>query len=499
MRKVFAGCIIFMLAALAVTPVLGQDSAKFEPADCLFDVPSGYQAECGYVLVPESRNPATADNTNEIRLSVAVLKSFSASPEPDPVIYFEGGPGGHSMAFGDFYADAFTPFLETRDVIIFDQRGVGYSEPDMMCTNVLELSYELLDEDLSIDEELAVYDEAYFECRERMLSEGTNLLAYNTDENAADVRDIATALGYARVNVFGISYGSRLALEVMRDYPEIVRSSVIDGVYPPNIDAYPEFIPNSDRVFNMLFDGCAADAACDAAFPDLEVTFYSTVDRLNAQPEMVSYFDDYTGETRDVLVTGDLLVDGLFGLLYATDYIGELPLYIYEASEGVYDGFLDDLMFTLFFNYYFSDGMYWAAECYEEAAFSTEETTIALTQGIPSQMVDLWLPGSLDTLSFCGEWIPATADASYKDPVVSDIPTLVTVGDYDPITPPSWAQTAAATLSNSYYFEYPGVGHSAFFGTQCAVDMTAAFIENPAAEPDSSCIADIALPDWYIP
>lgn len=485
-------CLLACLYLLGLVPVLAQDEPKFEEDECWFNIPQGLDIECGYVEVPESRNPQRADEDNTIALAVAVVHSTSRNPLNDPVIYLDGGPGGYTLISGDFYAVSFAGFLAERDVILFDQRGVGFSEPALDCPQVTEVSYETLDGDPSEDEAIELYDEAYTDCREDLIDDGVNITAYNSAENAADVRDIITALGYEQVNLLGVSYGTRLALTIMRDHPDIVRSAVLDAVYPPNAHRESEFITNLDRVFTTLFEGCAAEPTCDNQYPDLETVFYDTVDRLNEAPELIEYYDPYTGREVEVLVTGDLLISGLFSMLYSTNNIPFLPRYIYDAADGTYDAFIEDKLLNLASDQFFSIGFYYAVECYEEVPHDSYEATIANSEGLPPQLVDYWLGYEEDEslFAFCETWTDGErADEIEDQPVESDIPTLIVVGEYDPITPPEWSQRAAETLSNSYYYQFPGVGHSVWFGGgRCGTTLISSFIANPFTEPNATCI-----------
>jgi len=488
---------LIVVGMLAIMPIFAQDALPgFESDSCPFGNITGYDVDCGYVEVPESRNPALADEDNTIRLSVARIHSSSDNPEPDAMIYLDGGPGGYTLDFAESYALDFAPILERRDVILFDQRGVGYSEPNLDCPELTELGYDLLDDDIPDEEAYALSNAVEITCLDRLVADGANMKAYTSAENAADVEAIVKALGYEQVNLFGISYGTRLALVVMRDFPEIVRSSVIDAVYPLDVDAYAELTPNADRAFNTLFEGCAQDAACDTAYPNLDKVFYDTVERLNAAPEVVSYDDVYTGEARDVLFTGDALINGLFGLLYQSSVIPDLPEAIYAAAQGDYDTFIDDLLFSLYFGTYFSESQYNALECYEEANFSSYEIAAAASTGLPPALLESQLPYLEDFYSLCTQWVDGTDAPIANQPVVSNIPTLLTVGEYDPITPPAWAERAASSLSSSYYYEFPGVGHSAFYGSDCAQTIIFAFIQDPTTASDSSCIDEIAPPQF---
>ena len=252
----------------------------FEPAPCAFPVPAGYSPECGYLAVPQSRS---LPDSPYIRLHVAIFRSLSASPAPDPVVHLAGGPGSSSLADARYlFNQGMDGILERRDFILLDQRGTGYSMPRLDCPERETLVPSLLQDGFSQD----IVD-AFRRCRERLVSEGIDLTSYNSAASAADVNDLRQALGYAQVNLYGVSYGTRLALTLMRDYPGAVRSAVLDSTYPPQVNLYTALAPNAERAFNVLFDRCGADPACSRRYPDLRNTFYRLVDRLNTSPVAV--------------------------------------------------------------------------------------------------------------------------------------------------------------------------------------------------------------------
>ncbi|MCJ7659788.1 MAG: alpha/beta hydrolase, partial [Anaerolineales bacterium] len=212
----------------------------FEGAPCPFEIPAGQvegeTVECGYLVVPENRNDP---KTKNIRLSVAIFRHPDGATYDDPIIFLEGGPGASPLEFIRFSFDIIYPplFATGRDIIFFDQRGVGNSEPALDCPEVVAQSLELMDfeldgQNLSKEDIYALNLESMLACGDRINQEA-DLTAYNTVANAADVNDLRLALGYEKVNLWSISYGTRLALGVMRDFPEGVRSAVLDSVYPP--------------------------------------------------------------------------------------------------------------------------------------------------------------------------------------------------------------------------------------------------------------------------
>jgi len=484
--------------ATAPTP---EPAAAFVSAPCPMQLPAGQvegdTVECGYLVVPEDR---AEPDTNEIRLAVAIFHPPGGATEADPIVYLSGGPGGSGLEFLFIsFNIAFAPVLDTgRDLIVLDQRGIGYSEPALDCPGVFDLGRDLLDmevdgEQLTTDEANELFVEAVIAC-EADLSALADLTAYNTAANAADINDLRLALDYDPVNLWGTSYGTRLALEVMRDYPEGLRSVVLDAVYPPDVDLYMEIPANAQRAFDTLFASCAADSACDVAFPDLETVFFDTVDRLNEEPATYLVTDALTRQRYDTVLSGDDLVAILFSFLYHTEVIPSLPQIIYDASEGNFDlvaliqGSLMAQQGAV------SLGMQLSVQCNEEFAFSSLDEYEALLAEYPelAGFLESAMVG-LSGFMVCEEWDSGQADPIENEPVTSEVPTLLMAGEFDPITPPAWARHAAETLSNSTVIEFPGVGHGASIVAGCPFDTMIAFLDDPTTPPDDACTADMAV------
>ena len=193
------GLILFVAAACGQTEEVFQPS--YDPAECEFTPPRGQTVECGYLTVPEDRDGS--DGTT-IRLQVAVFKSASENPAPDPIVFLEGGPGGSSLEFISLrFNRRVAPFLEDRDIVIFDQRGVGISEPALDCPEIVEMVYSSLAEDLSTEAWASRSTEAARRCRDNLEGQGVSLDAYTSASNAADLNDLRQALGYREWNLAG--------------------------------------------------------------------------------------------------------------------------------------------------------------------------------------------------------------------------------------------------------------------------------------------------------
>jgi pimeloyl-ACP methyl ester carboxylesterase len=235
---------------------------------------------CGRVDVPEDHDEPDGPR---IALSFAVLKAHTQSPAPDPLVYLHGGPGGGAVRdLAGIVVPIFEGHRARRDIVTFDQRAAGISSDMVTCFSTAENSIVDLFRRDKLDN--AKTEEIFGKCTTELKNGGRNVSAYNTVQNARDVRAVMQALGYGDYNLYGISYGTKLALEVMRTAPEGVRSVVIDSVFPPNARAYDTNILPVQEGVQKVVDQCAADAACAAAFPDLEATIQRVAVKLEKNP-----------------------------------------------------------------------------------------------------------------------------------------------------------------------------------------------------------------------
>jgi pimeloyl-ACP methyl ester carboxylesterase len=454
----------------------------------------GETVVCGTLSVPELHTKLFG---KRLELAVLTLKAHSVTPRPDPILFLQGGPGGAALETVDYWRDL--PWREERDIILVDQRGTGYSEPDLACPELYEMT-DLL--------------EAVQACRVR-LSRVTNLQAYNSYENAADIALVAKALGYEEVNLYGVSYGTRLALTVMRDSPERIRSVVLDSTYPPQVERLIESEVNFYEMLQRLFADCKANEQCNAAYPALEQDFIETLERLEDIPASI---------WSDVLyLSGSDFLGVYFQAMYDERILKSVPFSMQKLSESDYGDSLlllsgiaepDELgnsvvLFARFVQTIIeiiqnlwrdvqAEGVFFSTECQEDVAFQRREQVEAALADLP----DIFQTTALDQADFmfdiCEIWRVSRSKAIENQAVSSDIPTLVLAGRYDPVTSTKWGELAASTLSNSYFYIFPNAAHGVFLSGDCPVNIVQAFLDSPEREPDSSCIDEIEM-EFYVP
>ncbi|SEN85292.1 TAP-like protein [Gemmobacter aquatilis] len=288
------------------------------------DEVEGRTIQCGTVRVPEDH--AQPDG-KQLDLFFAILKAQTMFPEPDPVVYLQGGPGGSAVAHIPLFERVFRPWRPRRDIVIFDQRSAGLSGSSVNCYKALsENQYDLLAPAAEKTSDVAD-TRIVTECAAELKASGINLSLYNTTQNAQDVQTVVKALGYGPYNIYGISYGTKLALEVMRVAPENLRSVIIDGVAPSWVHLYNSFALKTDEAIQTVVDQCAADPVCDSAFPDLGRIVTEVLNKAAAGGLTVR------GQTVPVaLVVAPFNArNGQYDSSSITRYI---PAYVYELHRG---------------------------------------------------------------------------------------------------------------------------------------------------------------------
>ena len=440
---------------------------------------------CGYVTVLEDR---AKPGGRVIELYVVRIRELSAIRHRDPVIYLAGGPGGSATRATQRFLDHGRHLWTGRYLVLFDQRGIGGSKPRLECAQYRHDYAEIRNRDIDPDEELEWRVEALLDCKRTLTESGIDLGTYTSASTAADVADIASAMDFASFNLYGSSYGTLLALTVMRDFPAGVRSVVLDGVLPLQVSFYETYYAEWAAAVDRFFRHCEANPLCSRQYPDLERTFWGAVDRYSADPFTLEYYDRYADEFFDDEFDGEFVASRLAFSLRNERLIPYLPFLVSEIAAG---------------NDFVADA--WArpaswddSEPIDNSATSAsmvcysygsllDHAKVAADRAAHPRFVDpehRHIPPAL-----CDRWNDRPTDPVETEAVASDIPTLLLSGQFDPTTPPRWADLAAETLSTSYSFVIPMGGHGVGIDTPCGRELIWNFLHRPDQRPDSSCIA----------
>jgi pimeloyl-ACP methyl ester carboxylesterase len=449
----------------------------------------GPGVECGYLTVPQNR----ADpNSKKIKLAVVIRKTTSPDPKPDPVLYLAGGPGGTPLVH------SFDNWQLDRDLILLGQRGTMKDDPFLACPEVDQFLVKAVGIGAQDPAYAKQSGEAVRACRQRIAKDVIDVAAYNTTESVADVADLRTAMGIDQWNIYALSYGTDLALQVLRDRPEGIRSVVLDSVLPPPANIIESGWAWAAQSYDAIFDACAADPTCD--FPDARAEFGRMVNELSASPIRVTV--DVGGTPTDVVIDGYKLASGVVVAAAQTPgQLARIPALIHQLATGDPIPVAQTLAQVTPANI-LSHGVMYSVLCGESVARTSPEKVLAAAKqalpDFPDAVVSL--PAQLPTVfSDCEQWTVPAAPASVFEPARSDVPALLVSGGFDSATPPTLAEEAAQTLANSRHFVFPGTGHEVALNTadaaDCFLSVMRSFYDHPS-DYDANCVAALRVPSF---
>lgn len=428
------------------------------------------KARCGSLKRP--LDPTGAE-PGQIELNVVVVPALNLTPEPDPFVPVAGGPGQSTVQFFAAYSFAFESVRRNRDILLIDQRGTGDSSR-MDCP----VDDEIVDGQYSSDETIE-YTRA---CLEQLPFDPR---FFTTSVAVTDLEAVRVALGYPPLNLYGISYGTRVAQHFAHRYPASTRTIVLDGVVPPQISLGPEIATESQKAIETILARCAETASCNERFPDVQETFKDVVATLDAAPVEISVPHPSTGRPENTTFGRSELAVAIRLLAYHPSSVALLPLLISEAGAGNYVPLASQYKMTMIaFSEALSLGMHNAVMCTEDIPF-LDKAAIDYDSIRASYMGVL----QLDALeAICSVWPAGLIDAELKAPLATDLPVLLLSGDADPITPPRYADMAAVDLGNARHLigRYQGHGQ---IGVGCNSRLVAEFVA--AADPasvDATCL-----------
>lgn len=419
------------------------------------------------VAVPENRAIA---NGRTIELKVEVIER---SNKTDAIFIIGGGPGVAATGMAGY---AQRTFAHTdHDIVLVDVRGTGGSNP-LRCTMPGS------DADPSGYFGSWLDLDAVAKCRTE-LEPRADLTQYTTAAIVEDLEAVRKKLGYKQMDLYGTSYGSRVAIELMRRYPKSVRTAILDGIVPPSMISPVTFAQDAERSMKLLFALCRNDAACQAAFPELESDYAKVMKDAEDGVEIEV--------PQRVTVGRGLFGEILRNFLYSPDVYVKLPLALHQAARG------DWTLFTEMAKRYTRGvrglhyGMFLSVVCAEDVPLIDLDSAKRHAAGtlLGTYRVEQQLAG-------CRLWPRGAADPNARKPIRSKIPTVIVSGELDPVTPPHWGDEVLRTLKNGKHVVIPNGSHSGDTGG-CLEQVLSEFVkEGSVATLDDSCVAKIQRPSF---
>lgn len=447
---------------------------RLEKSICRYPLGEGFiegiNVVCQSLVVKEDR--AKIDS-RVIRLHV--IRLIADRKGSTPVIRLLGGPGAPASQVVSQPRSMWAPLLADRDLIVFDQRGSGWSEPNTQCT------------ELSIEGPIGLRN-----CLKRLTAQGIDVTAYNTAESADDVADLAMAIGSKKVTIWGISFGSRLGLEVLRRHSGRLESAMIDSVVLPNIPFTLYFGKSLDDTLSRLESQCDAQEPCRKAFPGNLVE--DALNELSKGPLNLSDSGPLTDAGLTSFLSSALFLDSSFkyipkfldavrrrddrtaDMLYKRVFAEATPI---DPAKGKPGGPPQ------------ADAMGYSVVCGNDKGTMTLEGLRQAYSGVRPAISKVMMSSSTSFLDICSEW-PTRSLTGINEPVKSDVPTLVFNGEFDPATPSAWGMEAAKTLSRATVVDVAVSGHGPS-RIPCGLSLVRAFLAAPDRALDTRCATERPL------
>lgn len=453
----------------------------FEPCELRGSGGQGrVDARCATFRVAE--NPEAPDG-RQIELFVARIPALAPEPEADAVTLINGGPGASSVALYVDLEPVFAALRQRRDIVVLDQRGTGRSAP-LECGNLEDATYEF-DPDL--------IRRATAQCLEDISGDPRY---YTTSMAVEDLEALRRALGYETWNLYGVSYGTRVAQHYLRRYPDAVRTVTLDGVVPPGLALGPDVAINAQRTLDDIVRRCAAADYCASAFPDLPGQLERLSTRLETDPVELDIAHPVTGRPQPMTLTYAHLAMTLRLLSYAPETASLIPLIVREAAErenyvplaGQALRIEQQLAESISF------GMHNSVVCTEDVPFYADLEGVWPT--LQASYLGADQVRALQTI--CELWPGGLRHDDLGAPLASGKPVLLLSGEHDPITPPGYAEQAAAGLDTSLHLVAPGQGHGVV-ARGCLPQVYEDFVDTARVDDlDADCVGRLAADAFFI-
>ena len=489
--------LINCIAAIPLNPVFAQEVPADKNADIIFTAcqhskhgTAFYGAECTQITVPPTtRSPA---------ITLNVLKARARStPTQDPLIVITGGPGTSAVSLAWQYLRFFYAVQKSRDILFIDQRGTGKSAP-FNCASVSDL-----DQTQPSAQLVAAMNKTLIQCAETYNTPTQPLSAITTRQAALDIESVRTQLGYTQLNLWGSSYGTRVAMEYQQLFPQAIRTVIVDGVAPGAIALPRHAEHDAAHALQQLFIACEAQPACLETFGDLNKKWQQVIKHLTKTPTTAQLHHPRTQEALTITVTAALASNWVRFALYNRELSALLPMAINAAfahdyrplsnlaqiaSDSVNDGM--------------SYGMHAAILCAEDSqAPHIPRTTHTNQQGLTPSVMPPMPFSELNDLSPACKAMPKNTEDTIKTlftPITSDTPTLITSGQFDPVTPPFWGEWASQNMTQAKHIIVEG-GHHGVSGIGCMPKIIAHFIESASVENlELECVEKITPVSFFI-
>ncbi len=472
----------------------GQTKASFKPnfkksKRTTHKIKKEQKYTFGYLEVLENRQDR---NSRTIEIPIYIFKSRSENPKKDPIVYTVGGPGYTTMPSAQFMN--YYKYLDDRDFILVEQRGNYYAKPHLDCPEWSQAIYESNQPNFDLANYDSLFEQSVKSCKERLEKQGIDLNGYNTNEIASDINDLVNVLEIDKYNLLTISYSTKIAQVLMRDYPDKIRSVLMDSPLPLEVNYDEESVQNLMESISTLLSDCENDTECNSAYPNLKNRFFEYLKEKTANPLKVEIENPKSDKTETFYLKGEDLIT-----VFTSASTGSVPNVPFEINKLLNNDLtsLEDKLEGLFQEPGNGAGlgMRLSVWCAEEYPFNSIDRIKNETIKYPEVK---GLSPAVFGNKICEIWSVEKVAEIENQAVKSAIPVLFINGAYDNETPVKWAKSMTANFTNSYHLIFKGWKHTPTtnWSNQCAMELANEFFNNPKEKPSSDCFGQIGNPKF---
>ena len=469
-------------------------AARIDSKPCWFEPePDWPRSECGILVVPENYSEPEG---RQLALPFIIFKANVRNTQTAPLLVAGGGGPGLSLGIAKDDWDSSEHALWTswhsstvavgRDLILIDNRGVGTAEPSLNCEEIEEAAKSLLEKKLQRDELVELTRASYAACKQRLEQRDIDLSQYHVINAAEDIEQLRLALGIDRLNIYGASYASRVALAYERLYPDSTRALILDGVIPQSIRIFEEAPRRNYEAIMRVINKCNSDIRCYGQYGnDLDRRLADYLAQLDASPIKISVDSNTDKQPQEVTVTASMFFNSLYMAIHEPEVIRRIPAHLYNIFAGSKDDlarlvsefYVDELPASLV-----NEGAYASYACYEEIPFVDFDIARSELTKYPFQhYTNARLFDHMETM--CAVWDVPAATVDLKQPYKIETPLLIYAGELDPVTPPEMARPVIANARRWWGKVWPDNTHEVIHHSECA-DLTARiFLAEPERNP----------------
>ena len=488
-RNLIAIAILFVFSIS-----FGQNTNTFSPKfkkskKTTYKIKKEQEYTFGYLEVLEYRDKP---NGNTIQLPVYIFKSRSKNPKADPILYTVGGPGYTSMRASKVMQ--YYKYLDDRDFILFEQRGTQYAQPSLDCPEWSKAIYQSNLPSADPTKTDSLFQKAAKDYSEKLRKNEIDLNSYTTNQIAADINDLMNVLEIEEYNLLTLSYSTKIGQVLIRDYPDKIRSVVMDSPLPLEVNYDEESVSNLLESLDKLFMDCESDTDCNTAFPNIKNRFFAYLEEKTNHPLEVKIENPDNGNLETFYLKGADLIN-----VFSYARTGDVPNIPFEINKILNNdlSLVKQQLQSVFQKPGggIGTGMRLSVWCAGENPFNSQEKIALETTKYPA--IKELSPVTFDN-EVCKIWgVKKVREIDNQD-VKSNIPVLLISGEYDEATPVKWSKAMTNNLTNSYHLIFKGWKHgpTTNWSNPCAMQAANDFFNNPTVIPKPECFEQIKRPEF---